>query len=323
MVTDAVWADLTGDGKDELILVGEWMGIQIYQQQTSETGLPVFVQIQDQLGFSQSVGFWQSVHSFDVNGDSRPDLLTGNLGLNTILTPDKSRDLYLHIHDFTQNGVPSSVMTESDGKGEYVLDPLDELLAEYSFLAQRIESYQSFANTSFQALFPIHKDQFYQKIQLNEVRSGIWLSQPDGTYLFEPLPLLAQITSIRDWILLENSESISAQSSARNERSSQDQKNFSVLASGNLPFVRPSISAPQRGVALFHLQIETTQYSSQNGSHDNIQEQLISEIKVIEPGKALSSVKGVISNLSTIELEKGSYVLIGRNSETPLLLSRN
>lgn len=292
MITDAIWADVTGDGRDELILVGEWMSIQIYQIETDDRNLPKFMPVQDQLGFSSSSGFWQSVEAVDLNGDSLPDLITGNLGLNTLLTPSVDRKIRLHVHDYDQNGLPSGVMTESIGEEEFVLDPLDELVADFPYLSQRISSYESFSGTPFHELFPIDKDSYYEILELNETRSGIWFSQPDGRYQFTPLPLLGQTTSIRDWIVIP-------------QAGTSTKDHHTLYAFTHLPFMRPSVSAPQKGPAMLHFIVD-----SYSGSAP--------EIRIQEAGKATSAVRGVISNAELILTQNGYEMIIVRNSDSAL-----
>ncbi|MEZ5071621.1 MAG: CRTAC1 family protein [Bacteroidales bacterium] len=41
MVTDAVWTDVSGDGKAELVVAGEWMPVQVYETEGEASGRPV------------------------------------------------------------------------------------------------------------------------------------------------------------------------------------------------------------------------------------------------------------------------------------------
>ncbi len=78
MVTGAVWADLDGDGKSELIACTEYGPIRVYQN--------VQGKLQEQtteLGLGNQIGWWHGLAVADLDGDGRPDLVVGNLGLNS------------------------------------------------------------------------------------------------------------------------------------------------------------------------------------------------------------------------------------------------
>jgi hypothetical protein len=72
MVTDAQWADLDGDGKKELIVVGDWMPVTVFAickwQPAKKTELP------------HSSGWWNCLSVADIDGDGKPDLVAGNFG---------------------------------------------------------------------------------------------------------------------------------------------------------------------------------------------------------------------------------------------------
>src|SRR5438552_5904460 len=80
MVTRATWVDYDGDGKLDLIVVGEWMPVHVFHQENGR-----FVDRTEHAGFAHSNGWWTSIQAADLNGDGRPDLVLGNLGLNSVI----------------------------------------------------------------------------------------------------------------------------------------------------------------------------------------------------------------------------------------------
>src|SRR5438876_1163007 len=80
MVTSAAWVDYDHDGKLDLIVVGEWMPVRVFHQENGR-----LVDRTAEAGLAGTEGWWNSVTVADLNGDGRPDLVLGNLGLNSYI----------------------------------------------------------------------------------------------------------------------------------------------------------------------------------------------------------------------------------------------
>ena len=78
MVTDSEFVDINNDNKKELVVVGEWMPVKVY-----EFSNDVFVDISDDLGLDKSNGLYNTLKIVDVNNDSFKDIVLGNYGLNS------------------------------------------------------------------------------------------------------------------------------------------------------------------------------------------------------------------------------------------------
>lgn len=106
MVTGAVWADITGDGKNDLVITGEWMATRIFTWNNGH-----FDEIKSNL--NDMPGLWQSVAAADLNGDGKQDLILGNIGDNFYLRPNSDAPVKIWINDFNHNGSIDKVITRS------------------------------------------------------------------------------------------------------------------------------------------------------------------------------------------------------------------
>src|SRR5438034_9263447 len=106
MVTSAAWVDYDHDGKLDLIVVGEWMAIRVFQQEAGR-----FVDRTAGAGLSGTEGWWNSVTVADLNGDGRPDLVLGNLGLNSYLRASPAEPARMYVGDFGHNGTLEQILT--------------------------------------------------------------------------------------------------------------------------------------------------------------------------------------------------------------------
>jgi hypothetical protein len=192
MITDAVWIDFDGDGRLDLVTVGEWMPIQFYRNDgkrlrnvTQSTRLPPLR------------GWWYSLATGDFDNDGRPDLIAGNLGLNYTYTTSKESRFGVYAADFTGNRTTDIVLTQEIDGNEYPfagLVPLGQVI--YTF-GLRFPTYASFAQASVRQLFSPSQLQEAIHYQADTFASVYLHNNGGGTFSSVALPSLAQIAPIR------------------------------------------------------------------------------------------------------------------------------
>jgi hypothetical protein len=143
IVTSAAFADLNGDGWDDLVVTGEWMGLKIF---LNHKGIFTPAEI------SQSSGLWQSVCVTDINGDGNPDILAGNWGQNSKLYAGKDGPLKLYVKDFDGNGSVEQIMTYVINDQEYPFLGKDQLELAIPVLKKKHLHYDDVAGKTIQYL---------------------------------------------------------------------------------------------------------------------------------------------------------------------------
>src|SRR5207244_11203905 len=107
-VTCASWEDYDHDGRLGLIVAGEWMPIRVGHQ---ENGGGRFVDRTREAGLAGTEGWWNTVTTADLNGDGRPDLVLGNLGLNSYVRASPTEPARVYVGDFGHNGTLEQILT--------------------------------------------------------------------------------------------------------------------------------------------------------------------------------------------------------------------
>jgi hypothetical protein len=105
MVTDAVFADLNQDKKQELLVVGEWMPILVFTIQGSKS-----INETDKYFDKNYQGWWNKLIVEDLNNDGKPELLLGNYGLNSQCKVSFKEPAELYFKDFDQNGTVDPIL---------------------------------------------------------------------------------------------------------------------------------------------------------------------------------------------------------------------
>src|SRR5690606_7274155 len=95
MVTDAIWTDFDNDGELDLIVVGEFMAIQFFENQKGK-----LINIVEKTGLEHTSGWWNSINAGDFDNDGDMDYIVGNLGLNTKHRVSSSEPLTVYARDF-------------------------------------------------------------------------------------------------------------------------------------------------------------------------------------------------------------------------------
>lgn len=188
MITGAVWADVTGDNKKELVVTGEWMAPKIFTYTKGK-----FEEVKSNLNLLD--GIWQTVSAVDVNGDGKEDLVLGNIGENFYLHPDPAHPVKLFINDFNQNGNIDKVITSSVGGKDLPVFLKRELQDQIPAVKKQNLRHEEYAKKSIQELFPNLVDKSVVK-QFNYCSSIVAINKGGGQFGIQKLPAMSQLSSI-------------------------------------------------------------------------------------------------------------------------------
>ena len=192
MVNAAVWMDVDGDGKPDLIVAADWKPIRVFRNNGR-----TLTEITDPAGFGGLPGFWRSLLVADVNGDGHPDLIAGNLGLNNPFHIDTSRPAELVSKDFDGNGISDPVfcyyIKGNDGKYQLQVGiSRDNWAVQMPSIKKRFDDNEKYAKAPMEEI--LTPDMMAGSVQLScrEVRSGWFENDGHGRFTFHPFPLMAQ-----------------------------------------------------------------------------------------------------------------------------------
>jgi len=190
MVTGAVWADVIGDKKKELIITGEWMATSIfsYNGKTFDE--------QKNTNLTNLYGWWQTVAAADVNGDGKQDLVLGNVGENFYLRPDEKNPVKLWVSDFDQNGTPEQFLTRTIAGRDMPVFLKREITEQFPGLRKQNLKHSDYATKSIQDLFGKEVLSKAKEKQFNYCKSIVAINDGKGSFTIQPLPVMVQLSSV-------------------------------------------------------------------------------------------------------------------------------
>ena len=192
MITDAAWLDFDGDGRVDLVTVGEWMPIRFFRNEGSR-----FREVTDATGLPAMRGWWASLATGDFDHDGRPDLVAGNLGLNHGYDTSPTSRFGVYAADFTGNRTTGIILTQRVNGTEYPVSGLAPLGRELYTLALRFPTYGTFADASIEQLFTSKQLARAVRHEVDTFASVVLLNAGGGRFAHTPLPTLAQISPLR------------------------------------------------------------------------------------------------------------------------------
>lgn len=196
MITASVWADLDGDGKDELLIAGDWMPIRVFKTDGGK-----MQEVTGAMGLEADHGMWKSLAVADVDGDGDPDIVAGNMGSNNPYHVSAETPLKLFAKDFKGNGRIDPLLCYylPDDAGKKTLQlamNLDQLARQIPSFKKRFLRNTDFASTDLGVLFPeaILKDAI--QLQCNELHTCWFENLGGGHFRKHVLPLEAQFAPV-------------------------------------------------------------------------------------------------------------------------------
>jgi hypothetical protein len=191
MVTDAMWRDIDGDGRLDLIVVGEWMPITIFHNEGG--GRLKRMQVK---GLENTNGWWNRIIAGDLNGDGKVDFIVANLGLNSLFRASPNEPVTMYVKDFDGNDIAEQIISIYNHGVSYPLPQRDELLGALPFLASRFPRHKDFAGKSVTDIFTPQELSDAVVKKAYTFATSLVLNKGDGSFKVVPLPDEAQIAPI-------------------------------------------------------------------------------------------------------------------------------
>ncbi len=189
MITDAAFADLNGDGNLELIVIGEFMGVHIFQ---NKGGKFEQMQMDDDLK-----GWWNTMHFVDVDNDGDLDIVLGNHGLNSRFKADKEHPIKMYFYDFDDNGSPEGILCNVHENGKtYPYALRHNLMTRLPSLKKKFPNFESFKNATMEDIFTQELLDQALLHTVNELNTVVLINEGNFTFTKRKLPVSSQFSPI-------------------------------------------------------------------------------------------------------------------------------
>jgi enediyne biosynthesis protein E4 len=278
-VTGAVWADVYGDKRKELIVVGEWMAPRIFTYNGK-----IFDEIKN-TGLTNLYGWWQTVVTADVNGDGKDDLILGNIGENFYLRPDSLHPVKMWVNDFDQNGVLDQFRTRTINSLDMPVLTKKDVTEQFPALKKENLKNSSYAGKTMQEIFSKKLVEESVVKEVNYASSVVAISNGNGVFQIRKLPFMVQLSSINAIAVLDVN---------------YDQKPDLIVGGNNFNF------PPQFG----RLDASCGDLLINKGN---------GEFERVKPSFTGLNIKGEVRDIKEIHGKNRRYVLFARNNMSPLL----
>ncbi len=283
MITDAKCLDYDKDNDMDLILVGEWMPITIFENQNNR-----FVNVTRQSGLQDKIGWWNKLAIADLNNDGLMDLVIGNHGTNSRFKASEEKPVSMFFHDFDQNGTAEQIITAYNGDESYPLALKHDLIKQMPGLKKKYLKYESFKDQTVFDIFPADQIERAVKNKATHLQTAIAINKGDGSFELRDLPVEAQFSPV--YAILTGDFN-------------QD-NNIDILLAGNFYNAKPEIGRYDASYGTLF-----TGDGEGNFSY-------------LSNDKSGLKIDGQVREMIPIVLEGKNVIIIGRNNQDVQILER-
>ncbi len=189
MFTDALFHDWDQDGDPDLMVTGEFMGLDIFENNNGN-----FTPLQNH-PLANLKGWWNTIHLLDVDNDGDLDVLGGNHGLNSRFKASPSHPIKLYLNDFDRNGSIEGVLTFANEENRDMPFALrHNLIDQMKSLKKKFPNYQTFKNADINQIFTPEEQQGMQVLEVNTLATTLFVNEGGFNFTPQPLPQEAQLS---------------------------------------------------------------------------------------------------------------------------------
>ncbi|MEM6801434.1 MAG: FG-GAP-like repeat-containing protein, partial [Bacteroidota bacterium] len=192
MITDALWSDYDQDGDVDLMLVGEWMPLTIFEAKGGEF-------IPSSSGsFTSEKGWWFCIEEGDFDKDGDMDYLLGNLGLNYKYKASPEKPFSIYAGDLDKNGSSDIVLSYFNKEEQFPVRGLQCSSVQMPGIKKKFSTYGAFAVSPVSTVYGEEALAAALKYEATTFASVYVENKGKGKLEFKPLAFEAQFSSVND-----------------------------------------------------------------------------------------------------------------------------
>lgn len=196
MITAAVWADVNGDGWDDLLAAIDWGPVRLYMNRPQRDERRTLVEATASAGLAAWTGWWQSLACADLDNDGDLDFVAGNFGLNTKYKASPDSPVLIYYGEYDEPGQRNLIEAGYEGNVLFPLRGKSCSSSAMPHLAKRFPTYDLFAKATLSEIYTTDCLQQAERFEVNTLASACFLNDGQGNFKLIPLPTDAQLAPI-------------------------------------------------------------------------------------------------------------------------------
>lgn len=198
MVTDAAFTDYNNDGRNDLLIVGEFMAPVLLEN----SGLGTLQDKSNALGLDTLSGWHTGIQVGDFDNNGYSDYVLGNYGLNSRLKASKNEPVRVYAGDLDKSGNLDPIISYSIQGQESPLPSLSSLTEQVVLMRRKFPKYNTYAGATVEEIMGETNMQQALKLAATHFQSTILMNSPEG-FVIKPLPVEAQFAPIKGMLALD------------------------------------------------------------------------------------------------------------------------
>lgn len=200
IINDFLFTDYDEDGDKDLIVVGEWMPISVFNNDGG-----VFSKITLK-AFENTSGWWNTIEEIDFDQDGDLDYFIGNLGSNNKFHPSPKKPLHIYGTNLGDDENYDMFLSKNYEGSLVPVRGKECSTQQNPFVSEKIKSYQEFANASLADIYGSKVlDESYHK-QATLFNSIYVENKGNGNFKVSALPNYTQLGPTLSFIFTDVNE---------------------------------------------------------------------------------------------------------------------
>ncbi|MGB3776663.1 MAG: VCBS repeat-containing protein, partial [Leeuwenhoekiella sp.] len=187
LINDLIVTDYDGDDDMDIMVVGEWMPITIFDNENGS-----FTKSKSQF-LSDTEGWWNTISEIDFDNDGDMDYFVGNLGGNNKFHPTKEKPLHVYGNYFDDDDNYDMILSKLYEGNLVPVRGKECSTAQNSFVSEKIKSYKEFASSTLTDIYGTEgiENSYHKKV--TEFNSVYLENKGKGNFQLTLLPSMAQL----------------------------------------------------------------------------------------------------------------------------------